>query len=321
VSPSVFEEIRTAAAEVMARARFVRIDEAALEAFSTQLGRAPLPEIDVDPAHEEIGDPETTLAYVLTLDAINFGSGYFPFLQKSPGRSGYLTIAHRLESRFRTDGCWSPAELEGLDAEACAEVFGQDLRVPEVAELMSLYATALNDLGVFVRERHAGRFERVVEAADASAAALVAELSRMPFYRDIARYDHFDVPFFKRAQISASDLHTAFAGAGNGRFSDIDDLTMFADNLVPHVLRRSGVLVYAEGLARRVDDGVEIPSGSPEEVEIRAAGVHAVEACVRLLRANGVSATARRIDGVLWNMGQRPEIKAHPRHRTRCTYY
>ena len=31
--------------------------------------------------------------------------------------------------------------------------------------------------------------------------------------------------------------------------------------------------------------------------------------------------TARQIDALLWSCGQRPEMKAHPRHRTRTTFY
>jgi hypothetical protein len=321
VKSSVFDAVRASAAQVMARARSVRIDDAGLAGLVERLRRAPLPAAGLDPAHAKVGDDSATLAYVLTLDAINFGSGYFPFLDKPDGRSGYFTIATGLERRFRAAGPWSPAELANLDAQTLAKVFRQDLRIPEVAELMDLYARGLNDLGAFVGAQRDGRFESVVEAAGGSAAALVEDLSRMPFYRDIARYDDFEVPFLKRAQISVSDLYAAFSGAGFGGFSDVDDLTMFADNLVPHVLRRSGALVYADGLARRIDAGEVLASGSPEEVEIRAAGVHAVESCVRLLRASGVSATARQIDTVLWNLGQHPDMKAHPRHRTRCTYY
>ncbi len=40
----------------------------------------------------------------------------------------------------------------------------------------------------------------------------------------------------------AADLAAAFRGQGPGRFRDLDRLTLFADNLVPHVLRREGVL-------------------------------------------------------------------------------
>jgi hypothetical protein len=56
-------------------------------------------------------------------------------------------------------------------------------------------------------------------------------------------------------------------------------------------------------------------------VEIRAVALHAVQRAVEALRGRGVAASARRLDTLLWNRGQRPEIKAHPRHRARCACY
>ena len=130
-----------------------------------------------------------------------------------------------------------------------------------------------------------------------------------------------EVPFYKRAQLTAADLAVAFAGRGYGDFTDLRELTSFADNLVPHVLRRSGALIYAPDLAKRIDAEERIDSGSAEEVEIRAAAVHAVELCVESLHKAGVSMTAHRLDYILWSRGQTPAIKAHPRHRTRSVYY
>lgn len=95
-------------------------------------------------------------------------------------------------------------------------------------------------------------------------------------------------------------------------------LTMFADNLVPHVLRLDGVLTFAEDLVRRIEQGELIEHGSAEEVEIRADAVHAVEAIVAA-RADGSCAAG--IDELLWNRGQAPAYKARPRHRSRCTAY
>jgi hypothetical protein len=134
------------------------------------------------------------------------------------------------------------------------------------------------------------------------------------------------VPFYKRAQLTVADLAAALGGRGSGAFRDLDSLTLFADNLVPHVLRREGALVYDAPLAARIDAGELLAPGSPEEVEIRALAVHAVERMVAILReqtgaAAVESATARRLDYLLWNRGQRPDIKAHPRHRARCVYY
>ena len=72
------------------------------------------------------------------------------------------------------------------------------------------------------------------------------------------------------------------------------------------------------GLAARIDAGVLLEHGSPEEVELRACAVHAVE----LLAA----ATKRRlwpatIDSILWNRGGAPRYKAVPRPRSRNTAY
>ena len=129
------------------------------------------------------------------------------------------------------------------------------------------------------------------------------------------------IPFYKRAQITASDLAAAFGETGLGAFRDLDDLTLFADNLVPHVLRCAGVLVYDEVLVQRIDAAEDIEAGSPPEVEIRAVAVHAVEGLVARIRELGAATTARELDTLLWTRGQCPAIKATPRHRTRSTFY
>jgi hypothetical protein len=98
-------------------------------------------------------------------------------------------------------------------------------------------------------------------------------------------------------------------------------LTLFADNLVPHVLRCEGVLVYEAGLARRIDAEALLEPGTWEETEIRAVAVEVVERLVAELERLGCPTTAHALDGLLWNAGQAPEIKARPRHRARSTSY
>ena len=321
----LFDRIRSAAARVAERSRHVRIEEAGLSALCRRLAAEPDPEPASDPVQRPFADPAHTLAFVVTLDAINFGSGWFPHLRKPGGRSGYFTIASALRARFEAEGPWSSAALQDLTAQDCARVFGQqpcsgDASRP-VDELMALYARALQDLGRFLDARFGGRFERLVEAAGDRASALVVLLAEMPFYRDVSRYAGFDVPLYKRAQITVSDLANAFGGEGPGRFEDRAALTMFADNLVPHVLRLEGALACREELVQRIEAEQEIPSGSEEEVELRACGLHAVELCVAELRRLGVEASAESLDHRLWFRGQRPEFKARPRHRTRSVFY
>jgi hypothetical protein len=259
---------------------------------------------------------------VVTLDALNFGSGWFPELAKRPGLSGYLTLATALKERFEKEGPFEARALCALGPADCARLFGQDPSSAPLAGLFELQARALRELGAFLLERHAGDFLAPVREAGGSAARLVELLAAgLPLYRDVSRYEELEVPFYKRAQLTAADLALAFGGRGPGRFSDLERLTIFADNLVPHVLRCEGALHYADALARRIEAGELLPSGSAEEVEIRACALHAVELGTAALRREGLAVTACALDHALWQRGQGPRLKARPRHRTRTSSY
>jgi hypothetical protein len=317
---SLFAAIRSAAAEVTRRARSVALDAAALARLADELAarRPGLP--GIDPAHQRLGGPAETLAFVVTLDAINFGSGWFPVLRKRGGLSGYLTVAGALRERFEAKGPWSARELTALTGAECARLFGQEGNEP-AAELMALFAGALGELGRFLLEGYGGRFEGPVEEAAGSAERLVGLLARLPCYRDVSRYEELEVPFYKRAQITCADLALAFEGRGPGAFADLAELTLFADNLVPHVLRVRGVLRYVPELAARIEREELLAHGSPEEVEIRAVALHAVERLAAACAERGFAIRPAALDQILWASGQAPEVKAVPRHRTRCTFY
>ena len=305
----VLTELRAACAQIADRAEFVRIDPERASAYVGTLPvGAPSPGPDPD-AHLTEGTREQLAAFWLTLDAINFGSGWFPTLRKRDGRSGYFTVATGVRDRFANDGPWSAGELAQVDAAGVARVLGQD---PD-HELMALYARSLNDLGRRIDADHDGAFAAVPDAAESSAVALVDRLAAWDAFADTSRYDDLEVPFLKRAQITAADL----ARAGVAAFHDLDRLTMFADNLVPHVLRRDGILTYDPALLERIERGELIEHDSREEIEIRACALHAVE----LIAAQRAGALAADIDDVLWNRGQEPRYKDAPRHRSRCTAY
>ena len=302
------DDLRAACAAVAERSVDVRIIEPAIAtAYADDPPPADAPlqaEIPADDA-----DREQTAARWLTLDVINFGSGWFPTLRKRPGLSGARTIAAALTDHFQARGPWSAAQLVEIDPDFLGRVLGQDRR----HELIALYTAALRELGAQVQEHHAGRFAAVAEAAAGSAVALARRLGSWSCFADRARYGELELPFLKRAQIAAADLHRA----GAIRLHDLDRLTMFADNLVPHVLRVDGVLRYSPRLLARIEREELLEHNSPEEVEIRACAVHAVE----LLVAAGVGRCAAQLDEALWHRGQRPRYKALPRHRCRTTAY
>jgi len=303
-------ELRRACAEVAGRARSVRIERDAIALYAASLP------LDAAATHVDEADGQLSAApreqragFWLTLDAINFGSGWFPTLSKRPGRSGYATVAAGIRQRAANAGIWSPDELSRIEAPTIALTLGQDIE----HELMGLFAGSLRDLGRHLEHEYGGEFAALVDSAGGSAEALARQLGRWDSFADVSTYDELTIPFRKRAQIAAADL----SRAGVAEFRDLDRLTMFADNLVPHVLRLDGVLRFDPVLVQRIERGELIEHGSREEVEIRACALHAVE----LIVAARPGSCAVDVDQVLWRRGQGRRYKASPRHRSRCTAY
>jgi hypothetical protein len=284
--------VRAYGKHIAGEARSVRIDLDALEALDP--GEPPA----LDPQRHYLEGPAADVAdYLLVLDAINFGSGWFPTLHTRTGCSGYFTVAWSLADRWRAGAGWTSAQLRTMTSDEVAETMGQR----RDHELMGLFAQALRELGRFLGERRA---LDVVAQARGSAQRLAELLAEgMTMWQDRG--------FYKRAQIVASDL----ALGGVAEFGDLDALTIFADNLVPHVLRCEGVLVYEPGLAAHIDAERLLRPG-PQEREIRGCAIHA---CAAIAQRTGM--TERDIDNALWYRGQRPEYKARPRHRCRTIYY
>ena len=226
--------------------------------------------------------------YVLILDAINFGSGWFGELDTTTD-----ALTERLTAHTRERGApWTAAELRALDAAAVGETLGLE---PE-HQLTRLYSAGLNHLGLFLGDRP------ILDLLGDSAERLAERLATgMPFFDDRG--------YYKRAQIAANDLHLA----GVVDFADVDRLTVFADNLVPHVLRLDGVLHLlrrARGARRR--RGRSCAAGGEFERELRGCAVHA---CEQLARRLGV--TPALLDNWLWNRGQQPPYSERPAHITR----
>jgi Potential Queuosine, Q, salvage protein family len=290
--PGLCDEVRQTCAGIAAAAQWVTID---LEALG-QVQPAPPPALD--PVHHYLEGSQADVAtYVLVFDSVNFGSGWFPTLRKRPGLSGYFTVASAIADRFRAHGAWTPAELRAMRTEEVADTLGQ----PRDHELMALHAQALRSLGGFLGEADA---LTAIGCAEGSAERLATQLAgAMTLFADRG--------FYKRAQIVPADLQLA----GVARFADLDRLTIFADNVVPHVLRCDGVLVYDERLASHIDEGRLLRAGQAER-EIRACAVHA---CELIARQAGTS--AQELDNWLWNRGRAPEYKRRPRHRCRTVYY
>ena len=287
--------VRSACRAVVAEALEVRVGP--LDAAVDALRSRPLPRWD-DRRHYS---GERLTEYVLVLDTLNFsfwGSG-----------RGYWQLAEALRDAFdRGDPLWDPERLLALDEAGLAALIGD---LPLGRERLA----ALHELAALAQREAGGDLAGLVPP---SAPELAGQLSRnLGSFRDVAVYGEREVPFLKRAQIAAADLW----GSGAVPFPDVDQLTCFADYKLPQALRHLGAIEYSDHLARRVDGWVELAPGSPEEVEIRAATVVAVEELRdRLQDGAGRVLRAVEVDWLLWDLAQ-GLYPVRPHHRTRTIFY
>jgi hypothetical protein len=146
---TVFDKVRTACQKVTERATHVRINYDRLCAYARTIPVRNATSPELDSRSHYLGHGDDTVAFVLTLNTINFGSGYFPHLAKRSGMSGYFTMASSLNDYFTNHGPISANELGQLTIDDCAEIFHQDLNNGPIRELMHHFATGLTDLGTY----------------------------------------------------------------------------------------------------------------------------------------------------------------------------
>ncbi len=316
---NIFDEVRQGFETVARLAQHVTIRHDRLDAYAKSLP-SQSPDNVFDSSHHYAGDEEGTAAYVLMLDSINFGSGYVPHL-KTEGwqlldRSVYFTISTHLKTLFEDavpDAKW----LSHATPEDCARFLKLDPQKPYSKEFLDICAGSLQELGAAIIESYEGSFLKFVEAAEGSAEAFVRQLIQMHYFNDIHSYKDMTIPFYKRAQITAADMHLACGQKGQILFYDIGHLTMFPDNAVPHVLRTDGLLEYKDELAERIRSGDEIPSGSEEEIEMRACAGQVVE-----LIARKKDMIAMDVDHILWHRSvENPCYSESAAHRTLSGFY
>ncbi|MDQ7821906.1 MAG: queuosine salvage family protein [Candidatus Eremiobacteraeota bacterium] len=316
-------KIAESCAHVTARPEHVFISEKALDGIAERmaLDKTAPPPWDRE-LHFYDGSGKT-LMYVLVLDALNFC--FFPDpgapRWKVPWRDrwldGYWALAAALTCAFlKGIPLWDPLFLSTLSEEALREVLGGTAEIPLFRERLQ----NLREAGSALITHFDGSFAALVESAGHDALALAGEVARhFPSFNDEALYRGEKVYFFKRAQILVSDLAGTFSGREWGFFHNLERLTAFADYKIPQVLRSLGILSYSAPLASKVDTRIFLPAGSPEEVEIRAATVTAVERLKERLNEKGRPLSACEIDWILWQKGQ--EGSRLPYHLTRTIYY
>jgi hypothetical protein len=146
----LLKQVRSACKTVAERAMHVQINYDLIPSYAQSLPIEKAIAPEHDPASHYLGQNDNTATFFLTLDTINFGSGYFPHLHKRPGKSGYFTIASCLNDLFKKQGPPSAEALKQLTPGDCTLIFEQDPDSKPIGELMQLFANCLFECLIFM---------------------------------------------------------------------------------------------------------------------------------------------------------------------------
>ena len=220
--------------------------------------------------------------------------------------------------------CLKKAHEEGkpvLEGEYLKNISQNDMEsifngVP-ILPMMITRTHIFREVGEVLCEKYDGHFYNVVEESDHrmfnNGKGIVERLvTEFPSFDDSAAYDGKEIRFYKRAQLAPSMLSGRFQNQGLCRFDDLDDVTIFADYVLPKGLRDLGVLEYSESLARKVDNQQSIEPFTREELEIRAATIHSCDMLIKeinKLRKDKINAL--HLDYKLWHESRKTPSYHH----------
>jgi hypothetical protein len=276
-----------------------------------------------DSSYHFFDNTERTLTYFFRVDSLNFsfwplGKSKYTRIYRGKELTGYNALATSLKFAFEQN---HPIEktsyLLTIKKKELLEILDGKQRLPLIERRLHI----LHQHALILKNQFNGSFGNVVKQAEGDGPALVDLLvSTFPSFRDEDTFQGQQVFFYKRAQILVNDIHGAFGGKGLGAFSGMEKLTAFADYKLPQVLRHWKVLEYDQKLAMHIAQKFLLQKGSPEEIEIRASTIWAVEYLKEELKRLQINVQSREIDWLLWKKAQE-QGGMQPNHRTRSIYY
>jgi len=278
---------------------------------------------------------ESGINWVFFADTLNFsfwmpenGPQYL-VTYKGTTYTGYLAMCAAINRAIdRGIPLTDPKFFANIQRETLHELLLGENDVP--IPLLDKRLDCLHEVGGVLLQKFSGSFSSVLRECDNSAENLLKlVLSNFPCFNDVAMFEETMVAFHKRAQILVADIWCLFEGCGEGGFTNIDSLTMFADYRVPQSLQHYGVLLYSKELMDFLKKDEVLDPGHRWELEIRGCSIEAVEQITmkvkELLKHEGIDSIVNSIliDQYLWGYRrQYSEImKSVPYHKVRSIFY
>jgi len=214
------------------------------------------------------------------------------------------------------------AYLTGVERSDLETIFTGNIEMPMLDERVQI----LGEVGDRLASDHGGRFHNFIRSCpnrmyadgDGVLERLVLEFPR---FDDVSQYQGRQVVIYKLAQLALWSLHLAVGEEGGFALRDLDQMTAFADYIVPVGLYLMDILEYSPKLEARIDAGDHIPRDSDEEIEIRAHTVYATALLTEAINARRGEERRLVIPEIDFRLWSAYHTTTWPHHLTRTVMY
>ncbi|GAA5859445.1 hypothetical protein JCM1840_004620 [Sporobolomyces johnsonii] len=367
---SLVSSIRSSCASCRTRSNIL-INEAAVDTFILSIPRA---EWEQEAGPEKHGvrlplrfdSPDDELNLLSVLALLNFLSGYRPVLHRLTSRGAYSTILSLVLSAYlasddpassilSTQGMLSatPASIAALaqiqthqekDHPTLGSAVKVGLKDEEAWECLELIVGVLKETGEVLKKEGKGNLgqwvsEKLVQTQGDSGEMVKQLAETFPAFRDAHLVDGEPVYLFKKALWLLTIITLRFSSdtASPPPFPlpKIEDLPVFADNVLPTLLVHLNILTLASSTDPALSS-LSLSSATPpllsstSATRLRAAALDACASIVRRAHALGEhhegrewleTWTEQQLDGWLWGLGKRDEFRSVERVAERGTVY
>ncbi len=325
--PNPCTYVKESTSKIISKMEHVKIDEETLKNFVSNLlkDKNALKFPKWSESHFDANSVpfETLLRYIFVIDTLNYC--FWP----NHGYEYYSLAKNLYKTLKEKKGFFEIENLSKMTPEQLKEnVFMCDFCLLEERSRM------IREVFTIIKNEYSGLCYNFVKECNKDATKFTKKIiDKFCCFRDQAIYNGEQIFFYKRAQILVSDTYLAYLDIKEAKKDNeendiinftkesISQLTMFADYRVPQILRTKGILKYDKHLSELVDTKKELPHGSKEEIEIRAATIQSVEQIKNILKENGKDAMSIECDVYLWEEGEKIKDQVEPHHRTLSIFY
>lgn len=269
---------------VLQNAKLVRINKEKLIEVANWMAYEEFPKPDGSMLFDFGNDPDVLMDFTMVVNTMNFAFTDFntgvKFETDYQGKrwcdsEAMLACMHRAVNSGIP--LFSGQYLANLTREQFCSIFAGTIEMPMVDERVSIF----NEVGRVLVEKYQGSYHNFVRSCsprlyDNGNGLLERLVSEFPRFNDVSDYHGKSVQIFKLAQLGIWGMHLALSPRGHWQLEDAEELTAFADYIVPVGLRVMGIFEYAAELEGQINNLQEVKRDSDAEIELRASSIYCI---------------------------------------------